>query len=371
MHLTSLALTNWRNFRRVEAIEFPQPSLLVAAAPNTTGKTNFLESIIVLLRGKSWRASLEQCVRWGEDHCAIQGAIQHRQHLANVSLRFQLNPRRLKIEEDGVPISPLAFYTQYPLISFLPEDTFLLTRGPAGRRNFANQALATVPAYLSSLVQYHRVVRQRNLALRSASAAAAVQGWTDLLVEYALPIWQQRLALIDFLSSHLGGVYSDLLGETIPFSIRLAPGLPSSAVGPISIAAYQGVVERAWPYEKRYTYTLYGPHRDDFEVMVEDRSASQILSRGQMRGLVLALKIAVWQFTKQLTGEGPIMLLDDVLSELDEPRQQSLLEHLPSGQILLTCTTVPPILTERSLAQFLDLRALLHVAPTRQPAHAR
>lgn len=371
MHLKSLALTNWRNFRQVEAIEFPTPGLLVVAAPNATGKTNFLESIIVLLRGKSWRASLEQCVRWGEEYTSLQAVIQHQQQLATLGLLFQPSPRRLKIEEDNLPISPVTFYTHYPLILFLPEDTFLLVRGPASRRNFINQALATSPAYLSTLIQYHRVVRQRNLALKSAASAPAVQGWTDLLVQYAVPLWQQRRGLVDFLNTHLPLLYQGLMNESMSLTTRLLPGLPSPSEEQINTVSYQSILERAWPQEKRYAYTLFGPHRDDLEITIEGRPGAQVLSRGQMRGLVLALKLAIWQFTKQLTGEAPLMLLDDVLSELDEGRQASLLQHLPPTQILLTCTAIPDVLQDQGQAQFLDLRALLNVPAPRQAVPVR
>lgn len=369
MYITSLSLTNWRNFRHIEAIELPAPQLLVAVAPNATGKTNFLESIILLLRGKSWRSSLEECVCWGQPDCSVRGTIRHGDVSSNLALSFQYAPRRLRIEEDGVPVSPITFYSRYPLVLFLPEDTFLFNRGPAQRRNFFNQILAGSATYVSTLVQYHRTVRARNEALKTARTPEAIQAWTDVLINFAIPLWQQRQLLIDFLSTHLSVTYAQLMGEDIPFVIRLLPGMPA-AEKEISSAVYQAVLAAAWPYEQRYNYTLYGPHRDDLEITVVGRGVDVALSRGQLRGLVLALKIAAWKFIQQVTGEEPIILLDDVLSELDEAHQTSLLTHLPSTQILLTCTAVPASLQKQDV-HFLDLRALLHVSPALQPIRAR
>lgn len=354
MEVRALSLMGFRNFEYVEKLEFPKDALLVAAAPNATGKTNFLESLVVLLRAKSFRAELEECVRWGEDEMAVSGVVARREKLSRVSVRYQRGARKLRVEEDQQPASPVTFYAAYPIVLFLPEDTFLFYRGPGGRRNFMNHVLVSEPTYLAGLVQYQRALRQRNVALKTARTFGEVAAWTQLLAEQAAVVWRHREALAAFLRSHVDEAYAAVSGEERAFEVRFRPG----ATRP---GEFWEELKEAWPDESRYHYTLFGPHRDDIAITTGGREAASALSRGQMRGLAVALKIAAWRFLKHVTGEAPVLLLDEVLSELDEARQAHLLDHLPQSQTLLTCTKVPKELRGRSDVHLLDLRALLRV----------
>jgi DNA replication and repair protein RecF len=373
MFIKTLTLRNFRNFEFVAQLEFPPESLLVAAAPNATGKTNFLESLVVLLRGKSWRADLAECVSWGKEGLAVAGDIKRSNgEESRLAVRYMRADRKLRIEENNTPVSPVTFYASYPLVLFLPEDTFLFSRGPATRRNFLNHILACSAPHLFSLVQYHRVLRQRNAALKRVGTIQAVQPWTELLQEHGVSVWKERRMLVDFIQSHLPGLYAELMGEVLPLAVEFKPGLPGEFKEELTIEGYGRALQEAWPDEKKYQYTLAGPHRDDMEILIEGRSIQSVLSRGQMRGVVIALKIVAYRFMKQLTKEEPLVLLDDVLSELDEGRQRTLLEHLPTAQTLLTCTVLPAVLQERADVQFLDIRTLLAApAPTTVPAAER
>jgi DNA replication and repair protein RecF len=361
MNIEALSLQHFRNFRQVQEITFPEKALMVAVAPNATGKTNFLESITVLLRGKSFRSALEECVEWEYDHFIIQGRIRHEGDESAVSVRYHSPTKKLRIEEDGLPVSLVRFYSHYPFVLFLPEDTFLFSRSPALRRNFLNTVLASSPSYLSALVQYQRVVRQRNAALKQAVKPEDIQVWTDLLAQHAAVVWQQRQALADFFQQHLTATYQNLFGTAHNFQLRLVPGTPD-------VATFRETLMQSWPQEKRFSYTLYGPHRDDIVCTVDGKPVETVFSRGQLRGLVVALKVGVYRFLKQLTGDDPLILLDDILSELDEDRQKTLLEHLPATQILLTSTSVPESFRKRSDVYFLDLRSLLKPAPVKEKA---
>lgn len=361
MQIQELALYHFRNFEYVETLEFPAGALLVAAAPNATGKTNFLESLVVLLRAKSFRAELEGCVSWGEDEMTVAGAVERQGKCSQVRVHYQRETRKLRVEEDQQLVSPVTFYAAYPLVLFLPDDTFLFYRGPAVRRNFMNHVLVSEPAYLAALVQYQRVLRQRNAALKTARSFGEVAAWTQLLSEQAAVVWRHREALTAFLRSHLDEVYGALSGETRFFQVEWLPG----AARP---AEFWEELKAAWGDESRYHYTLFGPHRDDLAITTEGREVATALSRGQMRGLTVALKIVSWRFLRHVTGEAPLLLLDEVLSELDETRQTQLLGHLPAAQILLTCTKLPKVLHERSDVHLLDLRAIMRAeALIREP----
>jgi DNA replication and repair protein RecF len=237
-------------------------------------------------------------------------------------------------------------------VLFLPEDTFIFARGPASRRNFLNTVLATVPTYFSALVQYHRVLRQRNAALKQAKSVSDVEVWNSLLVEHATTIWEQRRLFVQFLLTHLPTIYSRLGGEGKDLDVRLVPGASDTQ-------NFIHILETAFEQESRYSHTLYGPHRDDLSIWSGGRQVQTALSRGQMRLLVVALKVVATMYMKQVTGQEPLLLLDEILSELDEGKQRSLLENLPKGQVLLTCTKLPVELIRRDQVHMIDLRAIL------------
>lgn len=356
MKITTLALYNFRNFRTVDEIVFPQQqTLLVAAAPNATGKTNFLEAIHFLLRGKSWRGTPADCVGWGEDWFQIGARLNTRGGDSFLSVRYDGQHKTVRFEQDEEPVSIVKFYRQYPFILFLPEDTFLFVRGPAGRRNLLNSVLISSPAYLSSLVQYYRILRQRNAALKGARTPDDVMVWTNLLVEQAGVLWGQRQALVEFFNSHLPELYQALSGEEAKVVVELVMGLPAGQEN------LPSALHDVWSQEQRYQYTMYGPHRDDGRVLYNDHPVKTALSRGQMRLLVLALKILSWQYIKQTLGEEPLLLMDEVLSELDADKQHRFLANLPAGQTLLTCTSLPEELKRQDNVHRLDLRRILHV----------
>lgn len=350
MYLSELSLKNFRNFIDTEVSDLA-PGLSVVVAPNATGKTNFLEAVYVLLRGKSFRASHEECVKWGEEFFTLRGSISG-DTTTHLGLQYHTPSRRLRIEEDRNPVSPVSLYTSYPLVLFLPDDTFLFLRGPGMRRNFMNQALGVSTQYLSSIVNYNRVLRQRNGALKRAVDAPDIDNWTELLVEQAESVWASREAFVLFLNHRTGDIYRDLFGGTQVVTVTLSQGLPDGT-------DLQDALQGAWEYEKRYRYTFYGPHRDDVEVLVDGRPAKAVLSRGQNRLLVVALKLATLQYIVKTTQKVPIVLLDEVLSELDESRQQLLLEHMPTSQVLLTSTEIPQSIVNRSDVKALDLRSIL------------
>lgn len=352
MQLRSLSFRNFRNLRDAQVVDIPSAPLLVAAAPNATGKTNFLESIAVLLRGKSFRASHEECVAWGQDMFLVQGKVEGRDGEVALAVQYHIPSHKLRIEQDTQPVSPVLFYANYPFVLFLPEDTFLLHRGPALRRNFLNNALAASPAYLSGLVQYQRALRQRNSALKTTPAGGEiVEAWTHMLVEYANTVWTHRQALVAYMNAQLPQIAATVAGLDETIQIQLVQGVPDG----------QGLGDAlalAREQEQRYRYTLYGPHRDDISVLVGGRPAAAVLSRGQVRALVIAMKVAVYHFIKQTSGIVPLLLFDEVLSELDHTRQKAVFDVLPPTQTLITCTDIPAEIRQRSDVFMLDLGQL-------------
>lgn len=360
MNITKLALYNFRNFTQVDEIVLPVDSLLIAAAPNATGKTNFLEALVMLLRGKSWRAGYAECVQWGQDNFTVRGVVSRTDAEAELAVQYHEPSRRLRVEENSTPASPVTFYSHYPLILFLPEDTFIFSRGPAARRNFLNRTLISRPQYVAALVQYQRVLKQRNMALKAARQYSDVAAWTDLLVEHGRVLTRQRQEFVVYIKTHVNGIYEQLSAESCDFDVVLHQGEEDGSLAT--------VLEQSFAHERRYGYTLAGPHRDDVAITTDDRPVAAVLSQGQVRSLVMALKIASWRYIHSVTGEKPIILLDEVLGELDLTRQAALLHHLPTAQAILTCTEIPESVHGHAHAHVLDLRLILPAQPSLQPA---
>jgi DNA replication and repair protein RecF len=354
MHLDHLALTNFRNISSIQDISFAPHGLLIAAAPNATGKTNFLESMYVLLRGRSWRASLPDCIQWDQTALSVVGEVGTEDGQTHqLAVRYNSVGRKLYIEEDGAATSAVTMLTNYPLILFLPDDTFLFAKGPEARRNFLNHILLTLPRFVASLVQFQRLLRQRNASLKQAREYSDVEAWTPLFAAHAQEVWDYRDALTQAIDVNLSRMYEQLTGEQRQFTVALEKGRESNE-------SIEKLLENAFRSEQRFGYTFTGPHRDELLVTTDRRPIQAILSRGQLRGVVLAMKLAASTFVRQTTLRQPLLLLDDVFSELDEQRQVTLLEQLPTdAQIVLTCTHVPQVATMRSDASLLDLRAIL------------
>ncbi len=350
MKIQSISIHQFRNLALPAPIAIPSAPLVAVLAPNASGKTNFLEALVVLLRGKSFRARNEECVGWGKDNFVVQGNVDHRDGSSALMVAYTISTKVVRITENNTPVSPVTFFGRYPLVVFLPEDAFLFSRGPVGRRNFLNTSLASNNNYLASVVQYHRALRQRNAALKHAKSSAEIGPWTDLLVEHAVAVWSHRILFTDYLASQVPDIYEALFREKLALELLFVPGAPS-------IESFRNLLEDSWRYEQRYRYTLYGPHRDDFEVSVDGRPVSTVLSRGQMRGLAIACKVAAYAFMKQLLGQDPLLLFDEVLSELDPDRQKSLLEYIPASQTIMTCSHLPDEIRAKSETAVIDVRS--------------
>lgn len=352
MRISSVALHQFRNIDHIEKVQFSEAPLIVLLAPNASGKTNFLEAVTVLLRGKSFRSSLDSCVMWGEKSFTLQGRVVKNDSESFLSVVYEKERKKINITENNVTVSPVVFFGKYPYVLFLPEDSFLFTKGPVGRRNFINTTLASSRTYLASVVQYHKALKQRNASLKRSHSAEDVVVWTELLVQYAERVWDERILFINYMQSNISRMYFELCGENIEITLQLVLGAPS-------VESLRQLLLDSWDYEKRYGYTLYGPHRDDIRVTSNGRDVNEVFSRGQMRGLVIAMKVVARAYIEQRIGIKPILLFDEILSELDPGRQQVLLNHLPATQTILTCTSLPDQITSRSDVEVLDVRSLI------------
>ncbi|CEP67739.1 DNA-binding, RecF [Moorella glycerini] len=331
--LRQLQLTNFRSYR--ELTWHCQPGLNIIQGPNAAGKTNLLEAVGYLSFARSLRQQQDQqVVSWGENSFQVKGFCNASQENLELAIIYQQNHKELTI--NGQQHRLVDLLGILPVIYFGPDDLLLLKGAPVYRRQFLDREISILDRlYCHSLQSYRRLLLQRNRLLREIKAGRGkgqdLEPWNIQLVSTGLAIIQRRRAFLQALEPLAAAIYQSMdAREQLTLTYR-----PSVSDGEEWLAKINAGQER----EIQAGLSLWGPHRDDFSFFIGDYEARFFASQGQQRSAVLALKIAEARIFMQVLGKRPILLLDDVFSELDSKRQQALLELLATaGQTFLTTT---------------------------------
>ncbi len=326
-----------RDFRLYEDLAVDLcPGLNILIGPNASGKTTVLEALSVLATGRSFRGAADpEMVREGQSSYLVAGRFRGRHGSHPVEVVFQAAagevPTRKVSSVDGHPLARSAdIVGRVPLLSFSPDDLALVKGGPAERRHYLDLLLAqTQPAYRGSLARYQRTLAQRNALLaelgakRTAPAGAAtlLEPWDEALAAESAVVQSSRASAVREVGPAADRAFATLDGRELALDYQPAPFDP----------ARQGE-------ELRRGLSLTGAHRDELLLLVAGREARRFASQGQQRSLVLALKLAALEVLEAAVGDKPVLLLDDVLSELDPRRGALLLPLLRHGQVLVTTT---------------------------------
>lgn len=337
MRLATLAI---HNFRNVEAAEVEwSPSLTVLVGQNGQGKTNVLEAAALAVSRQTLRAKSErELARFGTDGYRLAAVLADSagQRLTATRTVWLQPPRR---QVDG---------PQMPVVTFSPDDLAVVKGPPEGRREFLDRLLSQIfPRYHRELARYQRAVAQRNRALKENAADAVLAGFEPLLADAGAYCWEQRQWLLVQLDPLAESIYRRLAPGEAP-TLLLAPG-GTEAVGDRS--QLERLLEGARPQDRRRGATTVGPHRDEVRLAVSGVEA-RLLSQGQQRTLILALQLAARTLLERELGQRPLLVLDDVFSELDGVRRQALLE-------------VVTVAGQQTLVADVDARAFLPLATRR------
>ncbi len=333
MRLDRLWLADFRNYATAD-VSFP-PGLLAVVGDNGAGKTNLLEAIGFLATLGSFRGvAHDALVRAGAAQAVVrgEGERQGRALLIEAEIRptgrgrVTLNRQALRRSAD------LAGALRVSVFS--PDDLELVKAGPTGRRRYLDDALASLhPRNEAARRDFEKILRQRNALLQQAGGrlsgdvASTLEVWDARLAEAGEAIGRARADLVARLEPAVAKAYSQVSGAG---SATVAYEAPWREEG---LAA---ALVRARPDELRRGVSLVGPHRDELALAVDGLPARTHASQGEQRSLALALRLAAHDVVTELVGEPPLLLLDDVFSELDPSRSAALVEHLPRGQAVLT-----------------------------------
>jgi DNA replication and repair protein RecF len=342
--LTALRLADFRNY---PALDFaPAPGLNVFVGPNAQGKSNLLEAIAMLAIGKSFRARREsELIRDGTQLAEIAGEAQV--PAGEIFLRAAIaragNGARKTFDVNGSPVGFARFLGRARVVTFVPADLQLVAGGPALRRTFLNGALAQLsPSYYRDLARYGKIVQQKAALLRGAIAPdrELLLAYNDELIAPAAGLMAARAAFVGEIAAAAQGVYARWPGTRERVEIAYAPNVAVTDAEPRDALA--AALAANVDAELRRKTTLVGPHRDDVRLTIDGRPLDAFGSQGQQRTAVLALKVAEYETMRSRAGDAPILLLDDVLSELDAERAGGFLAAVGTfEQAFLTTTELP------------------------------
>lgn len=370
MYLSALALRDFRNYREL-ALQF-SPGLNVIYGDNAQGKTNLLEAIAYLATGKSHRTSRDQeLIREGAEHLVAKATVVRKTGDLHLELEFTAD-RRKQLKINGIAERRIArLVGSMAAVLFSPDDLQLLKGPPAGRRRFLDIELSQISQiYLQHLIAFNRVLMQRNTLLKTETLDQNLLSvYDEQLLESGSQLISRRAEAL----TRLGPLAAHFHSQFAEGKETLHVEYQSQGAEPGQIPTVAEVREQLWSQmqqrrreEIRRQMTLVGPHRDDIAFGIDGRDARVFASQGQQRTTILALKLAELQFMSAEIGEPPLLLLDDVASELDPHRRQYLLHAVQKGvQTFITCTDLED-LTARAWP---EERRLFHVQSGRIDLH--
>lgn len=346
MRISRLQLRDVRNYARWEIL--PDSSLTVFVGPNAVGKTNIIEAIQLVATGSSFRnPRWEEIVKWGAESASIAMTAEGDGAHAEVELQIQAaGPHTWRV--GGSVKKRVADACRYvPVVAFTPDDLGLV-KGPADQRR---SALDTLGEQLSATYgalrrDYARVVRQRNALLRDGAPHADLEPWDEQLIRLGSRLHIHRRRLAGQVSAEAVGIYAHLAaGESLGVRMCDRCGVSTNdlsvEVTPEEAdAALRAEIGRRNPDERARGVSLVGPHRDDITFLVGGREARSFASQGQQRTIALAWKWAEVVVVTRILDRAPVLLLDDVMSELDETRRGALTDLVQGDvQTFITTTT--------------------------------
>ena len=343
MNIKRLELKNFRNYKD-ETIELPSGAS-VFLGQNAQGKTNILEAVYYAALGRSHRTSADmELVRWDEGEALLSLDFFRMSAENKLEFRFFRDSRR-KIFRNGAPIRMKDLVGTINVVLFSPEDLFLIKGAPAGRRRFLDMEISQAdPSYFYDLAVYTRLLTQRNTLLKRVRDGEADESeiplWDVQIVPRAVNLIKKRIDTVKKLDELASGTQREISGGREKLSLRYELHGADGDMTKDLFSWYNEKLAESLRLDIVRGVTRFGPHRDDLAFFVNGTDLRAFGSQGQQRTGVLSLKLAELAFFKEETGEYPILLLDDVMSELDRDRREKLLSFIRGEkmQALITAT---------------------------------
>ncbi len=346
MKINSIDIENFRNIEKLN-LEFDDVNIIYGE--NAQGKTNLIEAIYLFTGAKSFRGVRDkELVKFNSELARLKIDFENKSRRQNAQLIIQ-NKRSASL--NGVKKkSAASLGEELKAVIFSPVHLSMVKDGPAERRKFIDNALCQIKAgYRNVLKEYNRALAQRNMLLKDASKNTALLDmlyiWDKNLALYGAKIIYQRQKYIQTLLPYAAEVFSGLSKgrENINLILKGAFDYTNLSADEIQ-KRLMFALDNSRSNDVMNRITTTGPHRDDMDILINDKSARTYGSQGQQRSCVLALKLAEASLLKEMTQEEPLALLDDVMSELDISRQDYILNHIKDWQVFITCCDANTVL---------------------------
>ena len=343
MIIKSIKLENFRNYENLE-LSFEKGTNILYG-DNAQGKTNVLEAVYLSATTKSHKGSKDkEIIRFGQDEAHI------RTNLDKEGMEYRVDMHLKKSKSKGIAVNGQHLKKAAQLLGLLnvvffsPEDLSIIKNGPSERRRFVDMELCQIDKYyLYNLNQYNKIVNQRNKLLKdfyhNTDIYETLHVWDMQLVTYGKQIIERRKEFVDQLNEIIYGIHKNLSGGREELVIVYEPDTEAEN--------FEYELQKFREKDIKYKMTSVGRHRDDFSFVVNGVDIRKYGSQGQQRTAALSLKLSEIELVKKVTGDNPVLLLDDVLSELDSNRQNYLLNNIGNIQTIITCTGLDEFINNR------------------------
>lgn len=347
MKIKSLKLKDFRNYELLELSL--DGSTNIFYGNNAQGKTNILEAVYLCGTTKSHRGTKDRdMIRFGENESHIEAVVEKRGISYRIDIHLKKNsPKGIAVNK--IPIRKASeLFGIVNIVFFSPEDLNIIKNGPAERRRFIDLELSQLDkVYLNDLSNYNRIVNQRNHLLKDLARQDGAGGhleetldiWDMQLAQYGEKIIEAREKFILQVNQIISGIHRKLTGNTENIEVKYEPDTKGGSL--------ESALKKGRERDLRMKSTGCGPHRDDICFMTDGIDIRRFGSQGQQRTAALSLKLSEIELVKMITKDTPVLLLDDVLSELDQYRQNYLLDNIHDIQALITCTGVDEFVNHR------------------------
>ena len=334
MIVKKIELENFRNYKSLDLELDPRKNILYGN--NAQGKTNVLEAIYICSTTKSHRSNKDvELIRFDEKEAHIKLFLEKKEKEYRIDVHLRKNKTK-GIAVNGIPIKRASeLFGIFNVIFFAPEDLNIIKNGPSERRRFMDLELCQLDKmYVHNLINYNKVLNQRNRLLKEISfdpkLIDTLDVWDEQLVLYGKEIIKKREDFIKQISKIIKPIHEDLTNKEETIKIDYQKNT--------EIKTFERNLKKNRSTDLKYKSTSVGPHRDDILFFNKDINIRTYGSQGQKRTIALSLKLAEIELVKKIIKDTPVLLLDDVLSELDSDRQNHLLERLNDIQTIITCT---------------------------------
>ncbi len=338
MRVKEISLKNFRSFEKFSC-QFKEGTNIILGE-NAAGKTNILEGIFVFATAKSFRGGKEsEMIRFGENMCESHIVFEDKYAENRLKLCFRRNKSKLLLR-NNMPVSKISEYVgQFRAVIFTPDHLNLAKGSPEFRRRFIDMAICqSFPKYVTALNEYSRLCAQKNALLKK-----------NMDVGKLLDVYNEKMAVAaGIISVNRQKYLKALSSQSMIFHEEISGGNENLILEYITNAGNEEYSKEEYTEKYISLYSekkemeiyrgmcLFGPQKDDFRILINGRNSRYFSSQGQQRTAVLCLKLAEGELSKELTGEYPVFLLDDVLSELDDERKKKLLMKIPKKQVIIT-----------------------------------